>query len=207
MASFHEVRFPEGISYGASGGPGFKTTVMSLSSGYEKRNIEWSRARAQYDVSQGVKTQDQLNELLGFFYARKGKAYGFRFKDWSDFTVPFDGDPAQVIGVTNGNTNTYQTIKVYGDEADSYTRIINKVVEGTFQLYVDGVPHNSTIDETTGLIVIDNTLKNTTGKTLSITCEFDVPVRFDVDDMKVSIDDYNSFTWGSIPLVEVRDLT
>lgn len=34
--------------------------------------------------------------------------------------------------------------------------------------------------------------------------EFDVPVRFDIDQMRVSIDDYNAYSWGQITLVEVR---
>ena len=30
------------------------------------------------------------------------------------------------------------------------------------------------------------------------------PVRFDIDQMKVSINDYDNFSWGQIPLIEVR---
>lgn len=40
--------------------------------------------------------------------------------------------------------------------------------------------------------------------TLAWSGEFDVPVRFDVDQMRVSIDDYNAYTWGQITIVEVR---
>jgi uncharacterized protein (TIGR02217 family) len=35
--------------------------------------------------------------------------------------------------------------------------------------------------------------------------DFDVPVRFDSDSMPVSIDMYQTYTWGDIRLVEVRD--
>jgi uncharacterized protein (TIGR02217 family) len=38
MASFHEVRFPDNIAYGATGGPEFATTVVATGSGHEKRN-------------------------------------------------------------------------------------------------------------------------------------------------------------------------
>jgi uncharacterized protein (TIGR02217 family) len=41
MNSFHEVRFPDNIAYGATGGPEFATTVVATSAGHEKRNVNW----------------------------------------------------------------------------------------------------------------------------------------------------------------------
>jgi uncharacterized protein (TIGR02217 family) len=81
MTSFHEVRFPDNIAYGATDGPGFVTTVVATGSGHEKRNVDWSEARGRCDVASGRKKQTQIDELLAFFRARRGKAYGFRFKD------------------------------------------------------------------------------------------------------------------------------
>jgi uncharacterized protein (TIGR02217 family) len=46
MSSFHEVRFPDNIAYGATGGPEFATTVVATGSGHEKRNINWSKRAA-----------------------------------------------------------------------------------------------------------------------------------------------------------------
>lgn len=34
--------------------------------------------------------------------------------------------------------------------------------------------------------------------------EFDVPCRFDTDQMKVSVDSYNVYSWGQIMITEVR---
>ena len=61
-----------------------------------------------------------------------------------------------------------------------------------------------TVDTTTGVVTVSNTTKLTTGHALTVSCEFDVPVRFDTDEMKVSINDYNNFTWGQTPLVGLR---
>jgi uncharacterized protein (TIGR02217 family) len=36
-------------------------------------------------VGSGLKNQQQLDELIAFFRARKSKAYGFRFKHWTDY--------------------------------------------------------------------------------------------------------------------------
>jgi uncharacterized protein (TIGR02217 family) len=34
--------------------------------------------------------------------------------------------------------------------------------------------------------------------------EFDVPVRFDTDELQISIDSFNSGSWSGINLIEVR---
>ena len=204
-ASFHEVQFPSNISYGASGGPGFNTTVLTLASGFERRNINWSLARAQYDVAHGLKSQDELNVLIEFFVARRGKAYGFRFKDWADFQLPFPGDATPVMMTTDGTTATFQLRKVYQDTGNSYTRTLNKIVSGTLTVYNNGaVTTDYTADLNTGIVTLGNTTKATTGHVISATCEFDVPVRFDIDELKASITDYGIFAWGQIPLIEVR---
>lgn len=83
--SFVEVQFPSDISYGATGGPMFLTDVVATVSGHEQRNSKWSQARARYNVASGVKTETQWQALIAFFRARRGKAVGFRFKDWGDF--------------------------------------------------------------------------------------------------------------------------
>jgi uncharacterized protein (TIGR02217 family) len=83
MSGFHEVRFPDNIAYGATGGPEFATTLVVTGAGHEQRNVNWAEARGRWDVRSGLKKQAQIDELIAFFRARRGKAYGFRFKDWT----------------------------------------------------------------------------------------------------------------------------
>ena len=82
---FVEEQFPTDISYGSSGGPEFSTDIVTAQSGHEQRNSNWAEARARYNVAHGVKSQTQLDALIAFFRARKGRACGFRFKDWIDY--------------------------------------------------------------------------------------------------------------------------
>ena len=196
IANFHEVRFPADISYGSAGGPGFSTSVIDLASGHEQRNINWSMARAKYDAQYGVKSREQMEDVLDFFYARRGRAYGFRFKDWMDFTLD-----RQVIGVADA-TNQLQVFKRYEPLTDYfYDRDILKLVPGTVTVWADGVPVASTIvSASTGII-------NTTGllgQTIEVSCEFDVPVRFDSDEISITHDDWEQMSWPSIPLIELR---
>jgi len=214
MAAFHEVQFPPSISMGAVGGPRFSTTVTTLSGGSEQRNVNWAKARGEWDVAHGLKTEQQVDQLLAFFHARNGKAYGFRFKDWSDYRLPRwidtpgDIEPIPVIFTTNGTTRTFQIVKVYGDTAGSYVRTIAKPVAGTVQMLNNGVQTFAfTVDVTTGIVTLNSSIYTTTGHQIAVVCEFDVPCRFDTDDMKLTTTMVDNFSWSAIPVVETREIT
>lgn len=83
--TFHEIRFPEDISYGSTGGPEFSTNIIETNNGSEYRRINLSYPRNKYNVMYNTKSKDQLVRLIHFFYIHKGKAIGFRFKDWLDY--------------------------------------------------------------------------------------------------------------------------
>lgn len=197
--AFDETRFPDHISYGSSGGPGFNTTVIELSSGYEQRNINWSAARARYNVAHGIKSRADMNELLAFFRARRGKARGFRFKDWADFVID-----DQIIGTGNGVLQQFQIIKTYTSGGQTYTRAINKPVSGTLSFTVNATtPPAHTVNYNTGIITFSSAVPDT-HVILVTSCEFDVPVRFDTDDMDATHDFFETQSWPNINIVEVR---
>lgn len=290
MAFIETPRFPENISRGASGGPGYQTDVVVVSSGHEKRNITWPLGRARYDVAHGVRTQAQMDALIAFFRSMKGKGHGFRFKDWNDFQCTI----AQgVLGTGNGTgAPAYQLGKLYVAGALSETRTISKPVSGQVAVQrngaavtIGGAAGNIAIDSTTGIgtFVADaqsaatgitvgatttvvlttnpgtliagqrlflsgftgagaalvNNLAHTinsvsgtgpftfvlstvtSGATITLgsglgrrfpqvadaltwSGQFDVPVRFDIDQMAVSIEAFQLYSWGQIPLVEIR---
>ena len=191
--SFVEVQFPSDISYGATGGPMFLTDVVATVSGHEQRNSKWSQARARYNVASGVKTETQWQALIAFFRARRGKAVGFRFKDWGDFKAI--NQPLLSLGGTQ-----YQLVKQYVSGAAVSERIITKPVAGTVKLYRNSLLQASgwSIDTTTGIITTSLT------GTLTVDFDFDVPVRFDTDELALSLDSFNAGSWNNIPLIEVR---
>lgn len=197
--AFHEVRFPDDIAYGASGGPEFATTIVTMASGFEQRNINWQAARGRWDVASGLKKQAQLDTLLAFFRGRKGRAHGFRFKDWSDFRAT-----GQLIGTGDGTNKTFQLVKNYASGAGSESRIIKKPVSGTTKIYLNGVQLTSgwSISSSTGIVTINTAPSN--GVPVTADFEFDVPVRFDTDRMAVTIEFFNLHQWSGIPIVEIR---
>ena len=104
-----------------------------------------------------------------------------------------------------GTTSSFQLRKAYGDAGNSFIRDIRKPVTGTVVVYADGFATSDvSVNVTTGIVTLGTALRATAGVVISASCAFDVPVRFDIDQMKVSIDDYDNFTWGQIPLIEVR---
>ncbi|MCE2926464.1 MAG: DUF2460 domain-containing protein [Rickettsiales bacterium] len=198
--AFVEVRFPADIAFGSAGGPEYNTDIVITQGGYEQRNINWSQARARYNVAHGVKTQAQLDELIAFFRARKGRADGFRFKDWTDYRVT-----GQSLGSGNGTKTQFQLVKSYISGSVTESRTINKPVAGTVVVYLNGVvqnPSTYSLNTTTGMITFNTAPAN--GVAVMADFEFDVPVRFDTDRLSATIDTYASHSWSDIPLVEVR---
>ncbi|HAX90658.1 MAG TPA: TIGR02217 family protein [Rhodospirillaceae bacterium] len=197
--TFHEISFPSDIAYGATGGPEYLTTVVSMASGHEQRNANWSAARGKWNVASGLKHQAQLNTLIAFFRARKGRAFGFRFKDWTDYRAT-----AQPIGVGDGANITFQLVKTYTSGAGNETRTITKPVLGTVKPYLAGVlqPSGWSINTATGVLTF--TVAPAHGVAVTVDFDFDVPVRFDTDSMAVTIEQIDLHQWSDIPIIEIR---
>lgn len=198
--AFVEVAFPSDIAYGSSGGPEYSTDIVITHGGYEQRNINWSQARAKYNVAHGVKTQAQLDTLISFFRTRKGRADGFRFKDWSDYKAI-----AQIIGTGNGTNRIFQLVKTYSSGSIIETRTVTKPIASSLSIYVASVLQagaNYALDSTTGKITFVTAPANTAVITADF--EFDVPVRFDTDRLSATLDAYGVNSWSDIPLLEIR---
>jgi uncharacterized protein (TIGR02217 family) len=146
---FKDIRFPEEISYGSSGGPAWETQVSRIASGYDQRIGNWSEPLRKFNVSLGIHTREQLHEVLKFHMVAEGKKYSFRYKDWTDFnsaghtsqeidaTSPTD----QLFFTSDGILDFAQLIKTYEFAAGfTHVRKITKPVVGTLTIYEDGSP-------------------------------------------------------------------
>lgn len=204
MTSFHNVRLPVDVEQGAQGGPAFKTTILPLSSGFEQRNIDWERQRGDWDVSYGVRTKSDLDEVVEFFHVRRGRAYGFRFKDWSDFEIT-----AQAIGTGDGSNAAFQVFKRYTSGSDVFDRRITRLVTGTLSVFVNAVlktvTTHYTVNLETGLITFTGGNIPTLGQIVSVTVEFDIPVRFDIDKLNVKMHWEEAMEIPSIPILELKE--
>lgn len=210
---FHEVRLPTEISYGSSSGPGHNTKIIEVDSGQEERQARWGNARVRMNLIESVKDPTQIAALVTFVRARQGSAYGFRCKDWVDYTSAADhvGTPGysdQAIGTGDGTTATFQLVKLYTSGAVTRTRSIEKPVAGTIRIAFDGVEQSSGWTANTSTGVVTFTTAPSLGVAVTAGFEFDVPVRFDeeVDRwMATRIDAYDMRSIDSLPVTELKD--
>ncbi len=207
---FHEIRFPSPLSFGSSGGPERRTDIVTLSSGFEERNTPWAHSRRRYDAGVGVRSLDELDEILQFFEARQGQLFGFRWKDWADHKscIPSQTVSAndQRIGYGDGAATEFQLSKTYQSGAHGYTRPVTKPVSGTVRVAIAGDEQvlgvHFTVNTETGFLTFDRAPDS--GAEITAVFEFDVPVRFDTDHIHTSAASFRAGEVPSIPVVEVR---
>jgi uncharacterized protein (TIGR02217 family) len=212
---FHEVLFPTNIAYGSTGGPAFSTVVVSSQSGHEQRISNWDTARRSWSVQQDIWDEERTAALIAFFMARKGKAYGFRFRDWSDYfvgmTLAEDGPAylaaasAQQIGTGNGSATVFQLVKTYTSGPVTETRKITRPVSGSVKVFVAGVEVATdwSLNYSTGVLTF--TVAPANGQVIAWAGKFDTPVRFDTDTMSVQVQGVMTGDWSSIPIIELRE--
>ena len=180
----HDERFPLCIEIGAVGGPRFRTTVITLGSGYEKRNIEWSRVRAAWDIGSGVKTAADMEAMISFFYAREGRAHSFRFRDWTDYKIGSAAAPL-IVGKGTGAALQFPLVKRYTNGAYYYARKITRPVASSVVVTTNESPLRSySVNYSTGVITF--TSAPGAGATVYAYGEYDIPVRFDQDELDIT---------------------
>jgi len=209
--AFHEVRFPTRISLGASGGPERRTEIVVLGSGGEERNSRWADSKRSYNAGYGIKSVDDLHAVIAFFEERRGRLHGFRWNDWSDYkscaptATPQASD--QQIGVGNGATAAFQLIKTYGSSFAPWVRTITQPVAGTVLVAIDSVlqdPEDFAVNTSTGVITFAGGHVPGIGGVVTAGFEFDVPVRFDTDQLEINLGQIEAGSIPHIPIVEIR---
>ncbi len=207
--SFDEIRFPTSISLGATGGPERRTEIVTTASGREERNSRWANSRRRYNAGFGVKSLNDIHAVVDFFEERRGRLHGFRWKDHADYKSCKPKDQPQptdqVIGIGTGSLATFQLVKRYGTGLRDHVRVIAKPVIGTVSIAVSGVRFNAfTLDATTGVITFLPGFLPGNGISVTAGFEFDVPVRFDTDQLTINLKDFGAGAIPEIPVIEVR---
>ncbi len=210
--SFDEIRFPEPIGFGSSGGPMRRTEIVTLGSGFEERNTPWAQSRRRYQAGYGIRTLDDLYAVIAFFEAREGELRGFRFKDVTDWTSTSPGAAItptdQRIGTGDGVTTGFDLTKTYGSPVQSTVRPITKPVEGSVRIAVDGNELiegiGFDVEHTTGRVSFLSGFVPSAGAAVMAGFEFDVPVRFDTDHLSVSLAGFKAGELPNVPLIEIK---
>ena len=208
--AFHDIRFPANLSFGATGGPERRTEIVTLANGFEERNTPWRHSRRRFDAGVGLRSLDDIAQLVAFFEAREGQLHGFRWKDWGDYKscAPSRSPDALDQKIAEGDevTRVIPLVKRYVSGQQSYLRPITKPVAGTVRIAIGGDEVQEGIDfdvdVTTGLVTFAHAPD--IGADVTAGFEFDVPVRFDTDRIETSVSSFQAGQAPSVPVVEVR---
>ena len=173
---FNESRLLDCVAYGSSFGQQFSTRIIQLRSGVERRNIGWALPLGRYSVIYTALRPADHVKVRGAHMASAGSAIPFRFKDWSDYQAD-----SEALGFGTGAVQSMQLVKTYWFGSVSISRIIKKPVLGTVQIYANGAQIASTTNTETGVV----TFTADDGAAITWTGEFDVPARFESDQLDV----------------------
>ena len=207
--AFDDVRFPTAISLGATGGPERRTDVVMTASGREERNARWANSRRKYNVGYGLRSLDDIQAVVSFFEERRGRLKAFRFKDHADFKSCVASQVVtatdQQIGIGDGTKASFQLIKTYGQSVTAYARSIVAPVSGTVKVAINGAATtNFAVNISTGIITFTAGHIPAAAAIITAGFEFDVPVRFDSDDLTINVSHFQSGEIPHIPLIEVK---
>lgn len=199
-------RLPAWIERGSQFGPTFKNVIQEAVSGNEQRFAQWSKCRGTGDLSWGLSESSDPNGVTAIIWlwrAHIGSLLPFRFRDWSDYTA--NNEP---FGSGNGTATVFQICKVYdpgylllGTPGTlTYVRNIT-LLDGVPVIKVNGVVTTALTISASGVVTF--TTAPAAGTSLTWTGNFDVPCRFDTDQLQVVMNEANLISIRSAPIKEV----
>lgn len=196
-----DVYLPERIlGYGFTGAPLWNTPMTVVASGAENANQAWLHPMRKYTSPEGVRCWDDVAELHDMWMALRGPKMLFAFPDPADrasvrLAHPQESDADlldritaedQVFGVGDGATRTFQLSKAYTYGPETYDRAIVLPVVASLLVADAGVPTVAfTAVREGGSITFDVAPAN--GHTLTWGGLYDVPVRFEGDDVFATV--------------------
>lgn len=210
MPAFHDIRFPTAVSLGAAAGPERRTEIVALASGREERNSPWAHSRRRYDAGYGLRSLTDIEAVVAFFEARRGRLHAFRFRDPLDWMSSSAGSTVaptdQPLGTGDGAGTEFPLIKRYHSGPAPYNRPIAKPDPSTIRVAIDGVETTSfTLTETDpAQAIIQFDAAPIPGAALTTGFAFDVPARFDADALTINLAAFEAGEIPSIPIIEVR---
>ena len=199
MAYINEYILDQCAGYGWQGGPSFKTTIVEMANGRERRNAEWAQPRHQYQAPFNNISREDYIEIKTAHLNCQGQLHAFRFHDELDNQLD-----NELFGVGNGVRTVFQLLKQSIMDGVPYQRNIY-APDSPLVIRNNGSIVTPTIDYERGTVTFSVAPSN--GNSLTATGTFGVWVRFNQDYLPFSIDNGASATVkymnGSVDLIEV----
>ena len=206
-------------SFKLIGGYGFETSISKGGfSGYERRVIVNPIPLFRGQITGLVVDECEKNKFFNFFNARRGNLQGFRLHWWADDSTTKDPKYTNfglsfTQGVTfpeiaDGSTRSFQLCKKYVDGGKYTLKPLFKIVPASISVYInDSLDLNASVNLTTGVVTPSRALNS--GETITHDCQFDLPVRFDIENLPSMFESISSpsgkqiYSFEDIPIKEV----
>ena len=177
-------------------GPVFQTDETADESGNTQGNVDWEYPLWAYTIQYRRKSAN-FRDIQNFFLGRRGRAYGFFWKDPTDNTDEGHGSVKLVEG-------SYRLVKTYPDKDgyNSFSRLVTRPVSGTVD--ISAVPGtDKSIDYETGIVTGTDV-----GEGVA-TFSFLVPVKFSTDSCRPSysanVQGKELVDWVNVDMREIRN--
>jgi uncharacterized protein (TIGR02217 family) len=207
--TFFDQRFDERLSFGARGGPVWKTTVVVARSGKRYADKVWQYPLHRYQVGHAIKDNADFEVVRAFFYNVSGAYDGFRFKDWADFEATQANSGMTALA---GSPSEWQLERLYTVGNRTFRRRITRPVQSVgiiVRRYRGSTWSTATLldaDYSTGHVQISD---HQNGDVYAWIGQFDVPCCFADDEMEAEIVDAGPtdylMSWPSVVIEEIRE--
>lgn len=183
--AFIDARLLECVADGFEGKKTYATRIHPLRSGHEARNKARSNGRWTFYAVAGSLDPEDWPLILDAFDAVQGSGDSFRFHN------PLDGSVVgQSLGDAPAGSTPVQLVKSSTFATVTRTRNITKPVAGSVTVYQTGVAKAGTYSTLTGLFTPSTAW--TEGEPLTADFEWDVPVRFEADELAPTYEDFSA---------------
>jgi len=194
-----DMEVAPGSRFGAGG---WMTDTAESRSGKEQRVKRRPTPRRRYELRYNARDKTEVQAVQAFIDDREGKFRGFLIRDWANYQLT-----DHLILTAAGGETTAQVKQIWGT-GNQLSRTIRYLQSGTLVVKKNAATLTLTTDYTVnsaGLITFVSPL--TAADAITVTCNFYVPVRFDVDEF-FSVPTGPAGVHGvieSIPLIEVLE--
>lgn len=216
MSRFRDIYLDKRIpSYPIIASPRWNTDLITLASGAETANQNWSQPFYNFTIPEAIRSMEIYETVIAHWMVVAGPAYTFPFRNPMDFAsvalnipaqVPNISPNDQVIGTGDGLKMNFQIIKKYQRGGFTHYREIYLPVVNTVRVAFNGVEQFSgfSVNRTTGIITF--TVPPSTGTAITCGYLYDENVRFESDDSfdaisrNYGIAGYSDLTFIQVPL-------
>lgn len=163
------------------------TQISENRSGKENRIPKITEPQYSIEGSDFVLKDEDFAVFVQAFINAEGKNNAFPFKCPLDYYCTKDGESYDSASFQRGilvpiDSLNYQIVKQYRVGAVNAYKTITLLVEGTIHVYAGDTEVFPTVNLSTGVV----TFTSPPTGTLTVDCEFRLPMRFDIDDNQLN---------------------